>query len=93
MADMTVFKQYIQLAEGLAATASKDELLECARLLALNLTHYQMIYGELPLDTTLDAAYSDELNDAQLELVTKGMETLVGVLGGVIQGFEPKPSH
>lgn len=93
MSDMTLFKQYCQLAENLATTAGKDELLECARLLALNLTHYQMHYGELPLDVTLDAAYSDELNEAQLEFVTKGMETLVGVLGGIIQGFEPKPSH
>jgi hypothetical protein len=30
------------------------------------------------LDEVLDAAYSDELNDQQFELVTKGMETMDG---------------
>ena len=35
----------------------------------------------------------DELNDQHIELVTKGMEIMVGVLGGVVQGFEPKLNH
>ncbi len=93
MANMKLFDEYLQLADTLAATAGKDELLECARLLALNLAHYQIEYGALPIDATLDAAYSEEPNDAQVELVTKGMEALVGVLGGVMQGFDPKPAH
>lgn len=93
MANMELFNEYLQLADKLAMTASKNELLECARLLALNLAHYQIEYGELPINSTLDAAYSDEPNDAQIELVTKGMDNLVGVLGGVMQGFDPKPSH
>lgn len=39
MADVTRFKQYLQLADQLAQVASKEELAECARLLALNLAH------------------------------------------------------
>jgi len=38
-------------------------------------------------------AYAEEPNDAQVKLLTRGMETIVGVLGGIVQGFEPKPSH
>jgi hypothetical protein len=93
MTDLTIFKQYLQLADQLALVASKEELSECARLLAMGLAHYEITYGQLPLDEALDAAYSDEPNDQQIELVTKGMETMVGVLGGIVQGFEPKPSH
>jgi hypothetical protein len=37
--------------------------------------------------------YADEPNEAQVEMLNKGMENLVGMLGGVIQGFEPKTPH
>lgn len=93
MADIALLKQYLNLADQLTEVASKDELVECARLIALNLAHYELRYGQLPLEEVLDAAFNDEANDQQIELTIKGMETLVGVLGGVIQGFEPKPSH
>jgi hypothetical protein len=33
--------------------ASKEQLAECARLLALNLAHYRARHGELPLEETL----------------------------------------
>ncbi len=93
MTNLSTLKQYLILADQLAQVADKDELTECARLLALNLAHYELKYGSLPLDEVLDAAYSDEPNDQQVELVAKGMEIMVGVLGGIVQGFEPKPSH
>ncbi|WP_156304326.1 hypothetical protein [Nitrosospira briensis] len=34
-------------------TPDKVEWAECARLLAMNVAHYPMGYGELPLDKTL----------------------------------------
>ena len=45
------------------------------------------------VDVTLATTYSGKPNDQQAELVAKGMETMVGVLGGVIQGFDEKVSH
>jgi predicted metalloenzyme YecM len=93
MTDLTTFKQYLQLADQLTQVASKEELAECARLLALNLAHYELQYGSLPLHKTLAMTYADEPNEAQVEMLNKGMENLVGVLGGVIQGFEQKTSH
>jgi hypothetical protein len=93
LVDLTLLKQYLKLANELVEVAGKEELAECARLLAMSLAHYELKYGPLPLDETLDAVYSDEPNEAQVQLLNKGMENMVGVLGGVIQGFEPKPSH
>ncbi|SCY17315.1 hypothetical protein SAMN05216308_10546 [Nitrosospira sp. Nsp13] len=53
-----------------------------------------MKYGEMPLQHRLVMTYAaDELNDQQNELVTKGMETMVGVLGSVIQGLDDKIEH
>lgn len=93
MTDKTKLQQYLELSDRLVAIADKEQLAECARLLALNVAHYEMQYGELPLDTTLAATYSGKPNDQQAELVINGMETIVGVLGGVIQGFDEKVSH
>lgn len=89
----TQFKQYLQLAGQLARVASKEELAECARLLALNVAHYELKYGQLPLDETLEVAYAEQATDQQIEIATKGMEILVGILGGVVQGLETNPSH
>jgi hypothetical protein len=93
MTDLTLFKQHLTLADQLAQVASKDDLAECARLLAMNVAHYESKYGALPLDGTIVMLDADKPNQEQIDLMVKGMETRVGVLGGIIQGFEPKPSH
>lgn len=91
--DMHRFQQYLQLADQLASVATKEDLAECARLLAINIAHYESVYGALPLDETLQMVYSEKPNQAQIDLMARGMETMVGVLGGIVQGFEPKPNH
>ena len=93
MVDMSQFQQYLKVADQLTSVASKEDLAECARLLAINIAHYQSKYGILPLDETLAMAYSDKPNQAQLDLMARGLETLVGVLGGIVQGFDEKTSH
>ena len=87
MADLSTFEQYYKLADMLIEKATKEQLAECARLLALNLAHHQARHGELPLDETLALVDMSEPNEAQAELLTDGMETLVGVLGNVCSGL------
>lgn len=87
MADPLDFEQYYKLADMLIEQATKDQLAECARLLALNLAHYHGLYGEIPLDETLAILDATEPNDKQLELLATGMETLVGLLGSVQSGL------
>lgn len=81
MADLELFKQYLQLADLLIAQSTKEDVAETARLLALNLAHYQSKFGELPLDESLAMLHSDTPNTDQLAMLTAGMENLVGVLG------------
>jgi len=38
-------------------------------------------------------AYAEESNQAQIDLMTRGMETMVSVLGGIVQGFDEKQHH
>lgn len=87
MADLSTFERYYKLADDLIAQSTKEQLAECARLLALNLAHHQQLHGEIPLDQTLAILDGTEPTEAQLRLLTDGMENLVGVLGNVISGL------
>lgn len=43
------FRAYGQLSEDLIADATKDDLVEVARILAMQAAHYARKYGELPI--------------------------------------------
>ena len=92
MADLSTFEQYYKLADQLIEKVSKEDLAECARLLALNVAHYQSKYGELPLEETLAMIGMTKPNEAQIQLMANGMEVLVGVLGSVCSGLD-QPRH
>lgn len=87
MTDLSRFTEHYKLADLLIDQASKEQLAECARLLALNLAHYQGLYGEVPLSDTLALLDATEPNDEQALLLTDGMEVLIGVLGSVLSGL------
>jgi hypothetical protein len=93
MTDMHRFNKFLTLANQLASAATKEDLAECARLLAINIAHYESVHGALPLDETLEMAYAEAPNQAQIDLMARGMETMVGMLGGIVQGFESNPHH
>jgi hypothetical protein len=88
MADLSKFEQYYKMADMLIEKATKEQLAECARLLALNLSritkqdmaNYRWMrrwrWGICP-----------NPNKAHVQLLTDGMETLVGVLGNVCSGL------
>lgn len=89
MTKTITFDEAYDVADMLIKRASKDQLAECARLLALNLAYHQVRQGEIPVDETLALLRSFELNDEQLTLLMEGMLNLIGVLvnvcGGVTQ--------
>jgi hypothetical protein len=87
MADLSTFDQYSKLADLLIAKVGKEDVAECARLLAMNVAHYQMKYGELPLDEKLAMIGMHKPSEEQIQLMTDGMEILVGVLGNVVSGI------
>lgn len=87
MSDLSTLGQYYKLADQLIEKSSKEEIAEAARLLALNVAHYQSKYGELPLNETLAMIGMTKPNEEQVQLMTEGMEILVGVLGNVVMGI------
>ena len=84
MPDFATFKQYYNF--QLFEKSSKDEIAETARLLAMNLAHYQAKYGQLPLDETLAMIGMDKPNAEQIQMLSDGMELLIGLLGNVVMG-------
>jgi len=93
MPDLSKVEQYMALADKLVLLADKEELAECSRILVMNLAHYKMKYGELPQHDGMHMADLGELSERQADLVIEGMETLVGVLGSLIQGLDEKTVH
>lgn len=79
--------QAIYASQDIQQEKQKEQLAQCARLLALNLAHYQGKFGEMPLEDTLAILDATEPNDEQEVLLRDGMEILVGLLGGVLSGL------
>jgi len=87
MSDLSTFAEYNKLADQLIEKVSKEDIAECARLLAMNVAHYQSKYGELPLDEQLAMIELTKPNEQQIQLMNNGMEIFVGVLGNIVVGF------
>lgn len=93
MPNRTMLQQQLKTLEQLSSIASKEDLVECARLIALNLAQYESKYGVLPMDELRSHGSDTPPAELPLELVINGMETLILVLSGVIKGFEPTTCH
>jgi hypothetical protein len=76
------FRDYWQLSEDLIADATKEDLADVARILAMQAAHYVRKFGELPIPdmTYLLANTTDEESVA---LLRDGTIALVGILGTV----------
>ena len=72
------------LAQQLVDKASKEDVAECARQLALIVTHYKMKFGEIDLDDTLAMADIDKPSLEQIQILANGMETLIDLLANVV---------
>lgn len=86
MTQLLTFDQTYDLANMLIKRATKDQLAECARLLALNLAHHQIKQGDIPVDQTLALLRSFECNEEHFNLLMEGMLNLIGVLVNVCGG-------
>ena len=90
MPDLAVFSTYDRLVDQLVENSTKEQIAEAARLLALNLAHYQLKYGALPLDGFLEMMKAEVPDENMAEILIEGMQNLVGVLGLVVQGHGDK---
>lgn len=89
------FTAYAHLAGELIGKATKDQLADVARLLALNIGYYHEKYGDVPQDTLVGMVRAETLNDESKRLLLHGMQNLVSALGEVMgvgdEGDEDAP--
>ena len=90
MPDLIPFKQYSELAAQLVAAATKEQLAECAKILALNVAHYKARFGEAPTDDLTATLQGGTITDETAAILGSGMENLVGVLGTVMGLDQPE---
>ena len=85
------FADWLKLADQLIESTTKDQLAGTARLLAMNLAHYQIRFGEIPLENFAQLMETQEIDSRTARLVATGMESLVGVLGLVTGQNDESP--
>ena len=71
------------------ACALRGDSLHSVRISSPSMSHYATRYGELPIEEHLDFLHATELSEEQAQMVTKGMEVFVGVLGNMLGDGEP----
>lgn len=77
------FKAYWQLSEEMIAAASKNDLAEAARILAMQAAHYARKYGEMQLPDLAHLLSATTIDEDSVGLLRDGTEALVGVLAMV----------
>jgi hypothetical protein len=81
------FRPYWQLSEKILANATKEEIAEVARILALQAAHFARKYGELQLPDLSKLLSATFLDEDSIGLLRDGTEALVGVLATVVGGL------
>ena len=74
------FTAYARLADQLMSKATKEQLADVARLLALNIGYYHEKYGDVPQKTLVGMVGAETLNDESQRLLLHGMQNLVSAL-------------
>jgi hypothetical protein len=96
VAELEDFPAYSRLADALIERATKDQLADVARLLALNCGYYQQRHGDVPQDTLLKMVRAETLDQDTLALLSAGMQNLVAALAevtGLTDELEDEPRH
>lgn len=83
------FAVLLRLSDDMLARAEREDLEECARILATYCVHYRSKFGDLPMSDTLNLLSSETMNDDQARWIGDGLEMVVGVLG-MLEQEHPK---
>lgn len=92
MLDLTPYgrlAEFIKLTDRMIADASKDALAEAARMLAIQVCHYQRKYGIMPFEEAMELLETQSLDEEQAGWVADGLEMLAVAIASVKDDAEP----
>ena len=87
--NINTFNSLEKLLNRIISECSKEDVAEAARLLAMNLAHYQIKYGEMPLEDIDVMSEEYELDDLQIAILCTSAENMIATL---TQAKEPDES-
>ena len=90
---MPTVTQLMRDGEDLVDDATKEDLADCAKVLAVALVLYQRRYGDLELSDARDAAPHAELHTDLEDEFSAAMETFVSVLSEVVEDNKGRTLH
>jgi hypothetical protein len=86
MLDLTGYgrlAEFIKLTDRMINDASKDAIVNAARMLAIQVGHYQRKFGTLPLEDAIELLETETLNEDQAGWVADGLENLAVAIASV----------
>lgn len=92
MLDLTGYgrlAELMKLTEKMINEASTDAIVNAARILAIQLGHYQRKFGALPLDDAIELLETEALNEDQAGWVADGLENLAVAIASVKDDERP----
>jgi len=83
MEDWEESAAYTELTDRLIAAATKEQIADVARLLALNIGWYHARYGEVPQEVLISLLQARARDAQTRELIRHGLQNLVSALAEV----------
>jgi hypothetical protein len=77
------FTEFLKLTDRMIDDAPKSALAEAARMLAIQVGHYQRKFGALPFEEAIDLLEKETLNDDEASWIADGFEVLAVAIASV----------
>ncbi len=90
--DFQKFVTYLGVSATLIEQATKEEIAEVARVLALHVAHYRQRYGDVSIEQSLEMLRTEKVSDEMAKTLADGFGVLVEVLKAQIRGDSVHPS-
>ena len=78
--DFKKFATYLGISDMLIEQATKEEVAEVARVLALHVAHYRQRYGDVSIEESLEMLRTEKISDEMAKTLSDGFGVLVEVL-------------
>lgn len=77
------FTEFLKLTDRMIDDAPKSALAEAARMLAIQVGHYQRKFGVLPFEEAIELLETETLDDEQAGWIADGLENLAVAIASV----------
>jgi len=92
MLDLTGYgrlAELTKLTDKMISEASKGAIVDAARMLAIQVGHYQRKFGALPLEDAIELLETEALNEDQAAWMADGLENLAVAIASVKDDEQP----